>query len=89
MQLQLRATIGGEQIDLTTSLKDVIEWERRYKKQASQLAQSVAMEDLAFLAWSAGKRLKVAAFATGTLDTFIDKLEALEVVDATPAHPTE
>ena len=51
MQLQLRATIGGEQIDLTTSLKDVIEWERRYKKQASQLASSVGMEDLAFLAW--------------------------------------
>ena len=89
MQLQLRATIGGEQIDLTTSLKDVIEWERRYKKQASQLASSVGMEDLAFLAWSAGKRLKLPQFITGTLDVFVDKLEALEVVNATPAHPTE
>jgi hypothetical protein len=89
MQLQLKATIAGEEYELSTSLKDVIEWERRYKKQASQLAQAVGMEDLAFLAWSAGKRAKIAAFNTGTLDVFVDKLEALEVVNATPAHPTE
>ena len=36
MQLQLKATIAGEVHELTTSLKDVIEWERRYKKQASR-----------------------------------------------------
>jgi hypothetical protein len=89
MQLQLKATIAGEEYELSTSLKDVIEWERRYKKQASQLAQAVGMEDLAFLAWSAGKRAKIAVFSTGTLDVFVDKLEALEVVNATPAHPTE
>ena len=89
MRLELKATIAGEDHLVTTSLKDVIEWERRYKKQASQLANGVGMEDLAFLAWSAGKREKIAAFTTGTLDTFVDKLEALEVVNATPAHPTE
>jgi triphosphoribosyl-dephospho-CoA synthetase len=88
VRLELRATIAGEQYDVTTSLRDVIEWERKYRKQASTLGTSVAMEDLAFLAWSAGKREKLAPFATGTLDAFIDKLEALEVVNATPANPT-
>ena len=89
MRLEIKATIGGEDHTVITSLKDVIEWERRYKRRASDLAQGVGMEDLAFLAWSAGKREKIAAFTTGTLDTFVDKLEALEVVNATPAHPTE
>ena len=89
MRLELRATIGGEQHDVVTSLRDVIEWERKYRKQASQLGQAIAMEDLAFLAWSAGKREKIALFMTGTLDAFIDKLEALEVVNATEANPTE
>jgi hypothetical protein len=64
-----------------------VAWERKYRRKASDLAQGIGMEDLAYLAYEASKRNKIVVPAE--FDKFIDKLITLEVVSEEPENPTE
>ena len=86
MQLTLRYTRQGETHEVTTSLGVIIAWEQKFKAKAPQLALSVGMEDLAYLAYESSKRAQIVVPAE--FQKFCDTLQNLEVVDSEAANPT-
>ena len=80
MQLTLKVTFNdGQQQTLTTNLFTIVAWERKYKRKASQIADGIGIEDLAFLAYEAQRSSGVTVPAL--LDDYIKSLQNLEVVD--------
>jgi hypothetical protein len=73
-------------MEVTTNLFTIVAWERKYKTKASNIANGIGMEDLAFFAHTALQQ-------NGTvvpivLDDFIKKIVMLEVVDNEAENPT-
>jgi hypothetical protein len=80
MQLRLRATFNdGSTNEVTTNLMVIVSWERKFKRKASEMAQGVGVEDLAYLCYEA-TRLTGQTVPTN-LDTFISLLASIEVVE--------
>lgn len=86
MRMTLKVDIGEGPILVETNLFITVLWERKYKRKASDLAQGVGAEDLAFMAYEAMKAAKITVPAV--LDDFIRKIVALEVVESEAANPT-
>ena len=81
MQLTLKATFNdGNTNTVTTNLSTVVAWERKYRRKASEMAQGVGVEDLAYLCYEATRA--TGTTVPGNLDQFISSLESIEVVEA-------
>jgi hypothetical protein len=88
MQLTLQIDLGNGPVQVKTNLMVIVNWERKYKRKASQLAEGgIGMEDLAFMAHESAKVCSVPVPLM--LDDFIKQLVSLEVVDSEEANPTE
>ena len=59
MQLTIRVDTGEGPQEVTTNLWVLVAWERKYKAKASQMAQALGMEDLAFMAYEASRQAKM------------------------------
>ena len=80
MQLRLKATFtDGTTNEVVTNLSTVVAWERKYKRKASEMAQGIGVEDLAFLCYEATRASGTTV--PGTLDQFITSLEAIDVLE--------
>ena len=79
-------TGNGPQI-VTTTMWNVIAWERRSKKPASQLANGIGAEDLAFLAYEASKTAGIPVPLI--FDDYAKKIVDLEVVGSEDQNPTD
>jgi hypothetical protein len=56
MQLTLQIDLGQGPVQVKTNLMVIVNWERKYKRKASQLGEGgIGMEDLAFMAHEACK----------------------------------
>ena len=67
--------------DTVAIVADFIAWERKFRRKASDLANGVAIEDLAFLAWSSLHRTK----QTGQdFDEFCGTVAEVEMVNDNP-----
>ena len=86
MKLTLRVDQGDGPIDVTTNHYTIVAWERRFKTKASNIANGIGMEDLAFLAHTALQQIGVVVPIV--LDDFIKKIVTLEVVDNETENPT-
>ena len=86
MKLTLRVDQGDGPIDVTTNLYTIVAWERRFKTKASNIANGIGMEDLAFMAHTALQQNGIVVPVV--LDDFIKKIVLLEVVDNEPENPT-
>ena len=86
MKLTLRVDQGDGPMDVTTNLYTIVAWERRFKTKASNIANGIGMEDLAFLAHTALQQIGVVVPIV--LDDFIKKIVQLEVVDNETENPT-
>jgi hypothetical protein len=87
MKLTLRVDTGDGVYEVTTNLAIIVAWERKYRRKASDLAQGIGMEDLAFMAFEASKRNNVVVPVE--FDKFVEKLVTLEVVSEEPENPTD
>jgi hypothetical protein len=87
MKLALRVDIGDGPTVVETNLYITVLWERKFKRKASDLANGIGAEDLAFMAHEAMKQAKVPC--PGMLDDFIKKIVVLEVVEQEAANPTQ
>jgi hypothetical protein len=77
---------GGVAYRVTTNLFSIIAMERRFKIRASDLAQGVAMEHLAFLAFEGAKQ---EGFTVPVVfDDYIKQLDSVDVVEDEAANPT-
>jgi len=85
MKLTLRVDQGDGPIEITTNLFTIVAWERKFKTKASNIANGIGMEDLAFMAHTAlqqnGQVVPV------VLDDFIKKIVLLEVVGNEAENP--
>jgi len=80
MQLRLKATFNdGSTNEVTTNLMTIVSWERKFKRKASEMAQGVGVEDLAYLCYEATRLSGITV--PGTLDQFISLLASIEVVE--------
>ena len=88
MQLTMQIDLGNGPAVVKTNLMVIVNWERKYKRKASQLAEGIGMEDLAFMAHEAAKISGINGLPL-MLDDFIKQLVSLEVIDQEDANPTE
>ena len=86
MKLTLLVDQGDGPIEVTTNLFTIVAWERRFKTKASNIANGIGLEDLAFLAHTALQQIGVVVPIV--LDDFIKKVTVLEVVEDVPENPT-
>jgi hypothetical protein len=79
MKIRLQVTpIEGDPYECETNLFVVVAWERKFKRQASSLANGIGAEDLAFFAFESAR---VAGITTPlAFDEFIKKTKAIDVV---------
>jgi hypothetical protein len=88
MQLRLRVTPKtGDVYEVETDMTVIVEWERKYKRRASDLAKGIGMEDLAFMAYQAAHQ--AGHTVPAVFDDFIKKTRKVDVVDQDDAHPTQ
>lgn len=88
MQLNLAVTYhDGETFVVTTNLFTVVSWERKFKRKASDMANGVGIEDLAFLAHTAAKDSGITVPVV--LDDFIKKCASIDVVGQENENPTD
>jgi len=87
MKLTLRVDQGDGPIEVTTNLFTIVAWERRFKTKASNIANGIGMEDLAFMAHTALQQINV--LVPVVLDDFIKKITLLEVVGNEAENPTD
>jgi len=85
MKLTLRVDQGDGPIEVSTNLFTIVAWERKFKTKASNIANGIGMEDLAFMAHTALQQNGVVVPVV--LDDFIKKLTVLEVVDTEADTP--
>ena len=88
MKIRLQVTpIEGDPYECETNLFVVVAWERKFKRQASSLANGIGAEDLAFFAFESPR----AAGITTPLafDEFIKKTKSIEVVSEDAPSFTE
>jgi hypothetical protein len=87
MKLHLRVTTQGKDpYEVTTNLRVIVAWERRFKRKASEMASGIGVEDLAFMAWESSKQAKIVVPAE--FDKFIDQLDNVEVIVQELENPT-
>lgn len=88
MKLTLAVTLDtGEQFTVSTNLYTIVAWERKYKRKASDMANGVGVEDLAFLAHTAAKDAGIVV--PMMLDDFIKHASAIDVVEEESTNPSE
>ena len=88
MQLTLQIDTGHGPVQVTTNLMVIVNWERKFKRKASQLTDGgIGMEDLAFMAYESAKLAGITVPIV--FDQFIESLVSLEVVNQEDANPTE
>ncbi len=87
MQIHIRVDTGeGPQV-VTTTLWTIMQWERRNKGQkASNLAQGIGAEDLAYLAYEASKAAGITVPAV--FDDYAKRIVTLDVVGQDDTNPT-
>lgn len=85
MKLTLRVDQGDGPIEVSTNLFTIVAWERKFKTKASNIANGIGMEDLAFMAHQALQQNGVVVPVV--MDDFIKKLLLLEVVDTEADTP--
>jgi hypothetical protein len=88
MKIQLQVTpTDGDPYEVETNLFVIVAWERKFKKQASSLANGIGAEDLAFFAYESAKQSGVTIPAV--FDDFIRKTKSIDVVGSDPANPID
>lgn len=83
MKMTIRVDIGQGPYEVTTNLRTVIQWERKYK---AKISNGVGIEDIAFMAYEASKAAGVTVPAV--FDDFVNRAIELEVVSAGDTGPT-
>jgi len=80
MQLTLKAVFtDGTTQTIETNLATVVAWERKYRRKASDIANGIGVEDLAYMCYEASRLNGITV--PSSLDAFINSLVNIEVVD--------
>jgi len=86
MKLTLKVETTENTYEVVTNLFVIVMWERKYKRKASEMAQGIGVEDLAFMAYEASKLNKIVV--PSEFDTFIKNLVNIDVLNTEAPNPT-
>lgn len=87
MKITINLDMGEHgQHEVTTNLWVVTQWERKFRRKASDLAQGVGVEDLLYLGFEACKTNGIAVPAA--FDDFIKRVKTVDVVSQETENPT-
>ena len=75
------------QHQVSTNLWVVTQWERKFRRKASDLAQGIGVEDLLYLGFEACKAHNIVVPAA--FDDFIKRVKTVDVVSSEAENPTE
>lgn len=88
MKIRLQVTpVEGDPYECETNLFVVVAWERKFKRQASSLANGIGAEDLAFFAFESARAAGI--ITPLAFDDFIKKTKSIDVVSEDAASFTE
>lgn len=87
MKITMSVDTGSGPQTVTTTFFNVVTWERKYKRPASQLAAGIAAEDLAFLAYEASKTAGLTVPLV--FDDYLKKIVSIDVVASEDQNPTD
>jgi hypothetical protein len=88
MKLKLSVDLGEGPFEVTTNLYVIVQYERKFKRKASDMASAIGMEDLLYLAYESCKLHKVVVPVA--FDDFVRKCESIEVVgEDDETNPTQ
>jgi hypothetical protein len=79
MKLTLAVDLGDGPIEVATNLYVIVQYERKYKRKASEMASSIGYEDLLFLAYESCKVHGITVPVV--FDDFIKRAVSIEVVE--------
>ena len=79
MTVTLAVDLGDGPVQVTTNLYVIVQYERKYKRKASELAASIGYEDLLFLAYESCKIHGVTVPVV--FDDFVKRAVSIEVVE--------
>jgi len=88
MQITLKVTpVDGAPFTVRTNLFTIVGLERKFKIRASELANGIAVEHLAYLAYECCKQQEITV--SPVFDDFIKSVQGIEIVDTESANPIE
>lgn len=87
MKLKLKVSTAEGDYTVETNLFVIVAWERKFKRKASDLANGIGVEDLAFMAYESCKQTNVPV--SPSFDEYIKKLSNIEVIEEEQVTPTE
>lgn len=77
----------GQKYRVKTNLFTVVAMERKFKIKASDLAQGIALEQLAFLAFESCKQQDIVVPIV--FDDYLKLIDIIDVVSEEPANPSK
>ena len=86
MQLTLAVDLGDGPVQVKTNLFVIVQYERKFKRKASDLAASIGYEDLLYLAYESCKLNGIVVPVS--FDDFIRKCVSIDVVEQEAPNPT-
>lgn len=87
MKIRMSVDTGNGPREVETTMWAVVQWERRFKVKASDMAKSMGMEDLAFLAYASEQAAGNPVPAV--FDDYIKRVRSIDVVEEEAENPTQ
>jgi hypothetical protein len=87
MQLTLEVTNAEGTYQVNTNLFTIVLWERRFKRKAADMANSIGVEDLLYLAWEASKQAKIVV--PSEFDLYCKQVTNIVVKEQEAPNPTQ
>lgn len=87
MQLNIDVDLGDGPFTVTTNLWVIVQWERKYKRKASDLANGAGIEDIAYMAYEACRAHQIVVPAV--FDDFVRRAKSITPGEVLTPVPTD
>lgn len=87
MELSIEVDMGEGPFTVNTNLWVIVQWERKYKRKASDLANGAGLEDIAYMAYEACRVNGVVVPAV--FDDFVKRAKTITPSEVDTPVPTE
>ena len=87
MKIRMQVDTGTGPREVETTMWAVVQWERRFKVKASDMAKSMGVEDLAFLAYASEQAAGNSVPAV--FDDYVKRIRSIELIGEETENPTQ
>lgn len=85
--MRIAVDTGTGRRELETTMWAIVQWERKFKVKASDMARSMGMEDVAFLAYASEQA--AGNTVPAVFDDYVKRIRFCEILDAGDETPTQ